>query len=133
MFLKKKQKELGDQLAVFREREAPRYVTNGSILIAGYEGEGLLKNISVTGCCLESVTYIAIVPDKVYQVTIVPAANIKLTPFTLNMIVTWTKSSEMSFETGFSIENDQKNTQMERYVELLQMQGVKPEYGNMKQ
>jgi hypothetical protein len=131
MTLKKKHEELGDQFAVYREREAPRFAANGGISIEGFEGEGLLKNISFSGCCLESVTYAALVPNQAYKVRINPGADVNLNPFTLNLTVNWTRSSEMSFEAGFSLEPGQKDHYLEQYAGQLQTQGIQPEYGNM--
>jgi hypothetical protein len=131
MFFKKKQEVLGDQLAVYQEREDPRFAANGGITIEGFEGEGLLKNICISGCCMESVTYAALLPAEVYKVKIIPAADISLDPFSAALTASWTKSSEMSFEAGFSLEAGRKNPHLEKYVEYLKMKGVTPEYGNM--
>jgi hypothetical protein len=135
MFFKKKREELGDQFAVYQEREMPRFAAKGGcaggITIEGFEGEGLVKNISASGCCLESVTYAAITPNQTYQARISPGPEINLDPFTLRLTVSWTKSSEMAFEAGFALEKDEKDPRLERYVEQLQTRGVEPEYGNM--
>jgi hypothetical protein len=128
---KKKKDALGDQFAVFHKRGAPRYATNAGISIAGFEGEGLLKNISLSGCCLASVTYAAIVPGQVYQVTLVPGRNAGLEPFGVNLTANWTKSSETLFEAGFSLEESRTNHQLEHYVEYLKAQGVEPKYGDI--
>jgi hypothetical protein len=133
VFIKKKKEELDDQFAVYKEREAPRFAANGGISIEGFEGEGLLKNVSVSGCCLESVTYVAITPGKAYQTRIDPGADIDMEPFTLNLLVSWTRSSEMIFEAGFSLEANKKDPRLEHYREQLQARGVQPEYGNMGQ
>jgi hypothetical protein len=132
MFFKKKKEELNDQFAVFQEREMPRFAANGGISIEGFEGEGLLKNISISGCCLESVTYVAITPNQAYQVTLKPGECTNMESFTLKLLVNWTKSSETLFEAGFSLEEGRKNPLLERYAEQLQIQGVQPEYGNMQ-
>jgi hypothetical protein len=133
MFFQKKKKEedLGDQFAVFQERKAPRFASNAGISIEGFEGEGLLKNVSVSGCCLESVTYAAITPNQTYRVKIIPGADEKMEPFNIKLVANWIKSSETLFEAGFSLEESERNPLPKRYVELLQMRGVKPEYGNM--
>jgi len=53
-FKKKKKEELGDQFAAYKQRKAPRwgtpqYTLKAGISINGYEGEGQLGNISVSG------------------------------------------------------------------------------------
>ena len=132
MLFKKKEEELSDQFAVYQEREAPRFEAKAGITIEGFEGEGLLSNISTIGCSMESVTYVAITPDKVYQIKIIPAAGENIKPFSLRLKLNWTKSSEMLFHAGFSLEDGQSNPQLKQYVELLQAHGVKPAYGEMK-
>lgn len=130
MVFKKKKAELGDQFAVFQKRETPRFVAGGGISIEGFEGEGLLKNICVSGCCLESVTYVAIVPSQVYQIRIDPRPGINMEPFTARFKASWTRSSESAFEAGFSLETGRQDQRLQRYVEQLRIQGVRPEYGN---
>jgi hypothetical protein len=130
-FRKSKKEELSDQHAVYQEREAPRFVLKAGITIDGYEGEGQLGNISISGCCMVSATYAAIAPDEVYQLKIIPAADENIDPFSLKFRANWTKSSETLFLAGFSLEQGQSNTQLKRYSELLRASGVQPDFGNM--
>ena len=133
MFLGKKEEELNDQLAVFRVRDTPRFASRAGISIEGFEGEGLVRNVSMTGCCMESITYVAVKPNDVYQVRILPNADDKEQPFTARLVVTWIKSSETLFEAGFHVEANQvDNSPIRRYAETLQARGVPPDYGNMK-
>ena len=125
----KKKDDLSDQQAVYQKRKAPRYDLSAGASIVGFEGEGALNNISITGCCMESATYVSLIPDETYNVTIIPGQEAKLSPFSQNLKVTWTKSSEMLFQAGFTIEGGTKNTQMEKYVNLLNSLGAKPDYG----
>ena len=132
IFTKKKKEELSDQQAVYREREAPRFSTStAGISIDGFEGEGQLGNISISGCCMGSATFAAIVPNEVYQVRIIPAEGEGIGPFSLRLRANWTKSSETLFLAGFSLEPGQSNAQLKRYAELLKSRGVQPDYGNM--
>ena len=134
MFFKKKEEELSDQLAVYQEREAPRWGVPKSKLkagvsIEGFEGEGLLGNVSILGCSMESVTYAALTPTETYQVTIIPAADENMQPFSLKLRLNWIKSSETLFQAGFSLDDGQINTQLKRYTELLKARGLPPDYG----
>ncbi|MCL2277337.1 MAG: hypothetical protein FWC21_05505 [Treponema sp.] len=136
MLFRKKKDELTDQKAVFRERGAPRwgkpsFELKAGVRVSGYEGEGQLGNISVSGCCLMSVTYVAIIPDKVYKVQIIPAQEDKIKPFSLDMKLSWTKSSEEIFLAGFSLDKGESSSQLKQYVEMLRSRGVEPDYGNM--
>ena len=136
MLFKKKKEELSDQFAVYQERGAPRWGTpkqaiHAGISIEGFEGEGQVGNISVTGCSLQSVNYVSITPDKIYKARIIPEADDNMEPFDLILKLNWTKSSETLFQAGFSLENSQGNSQLNRYVELLKARGIQPDYGNI--
>ena len=136
MFFKKNKEELSDQFAVYQERGAPRWGTpkqalHAGISIEGFEGEGQVGNISVTGCCMHSVNFVSITPDQVYKTKIIPAADENMEPFDLNLKLNWTKSSETLFQAGFSLEERQGNSQLNRYVELLKARGIQPDYGNI--
>jgi len=139
MFFKKKKEELTDQLAAFQERGAPRwgmpqYDLDAGVTIVGFEGEGQLGNVSVSGCSMKSVTYINIVPNEVYNVTIIPGKEDKLNPFSLKLKLSWTKSNETIFLAGFSVEDSDSTgiSQLKQLVEALRSRGLLPDYGNMK-
>ena len=134
MFFRKKEEELSDQFAAYQERGAPRwgapeYTLDAGMVIEGFEGEGQVGNISTIGCSLKSVTYIAITPDQIYQVKILPDAGEKMEPFGLKLKVNWTKSSETLFQAGFSLERGQEDANLKRYTDLLKARGVQPDYG----
>ena len=129
-FFNKKEEHLSDQQAIYQKRKAPRYTLNAGIIIDGFEGEGALDNISISGCCMGSSTYVAIVPGKIYNVTIIPDHDKEVKPFSQKLKASWTKSSEMLFQAGFSVDGGE-STQMKQYVELLNSRGVYPDYGNM--
>jgi len=136
MFFKKKKEELTDQLATYQTREAPRWGSplrelDAGITINGYEGEGQLGNISVSGCSLKSVTYINIKPDEIYQVKIIPGGADKMAPFNLKLKLSWTKSSENVFLAGFSLAGTEGSSHLNQYIELLRSRGIEPDYGNM--
>ena len=137
MFLKRKKEELGDQLTAYQERESPRWGApqfdlDAGICITGFEGEGQLGNVSISGCSMKSVTYVNIIPDKVYQATIIPGATDTMKPFELKLKLSWTKSSETVFFAGFALEGDDGSVQLRHYVELLRSRGLLPDYGNMQ-
>ena len=131
MLFKKQKEELSDQLAVFQERGTPRFAINAGIVIEGFEGEGKLDNISISGCRLASVTFAALIPDQVYQARIIPDAGEGTDPFSLKLKLNWTKSSETLFQAGFTVESGQGNTQLNQCIEQLKTHGVQPDYGNM--
>ena len=137
MFNKKNKEELSDQLAVYQERQSPRWGEpqndlDAGIKIAGFEGEGQIGNISISGCSMKSVTYVNIIPDEVYQVTIIPGKEDNMQPFSINLKLSWTKSSETIFLAGFSLASSEKDAQLWSFVESLRSRGFEPDYGNMK-
>jgi len=134
MFFNKNKEEVTDQLSVYQERGAPRWGApsadlDAGVSISGFEGEGQLGNVSITGCSIKSVTYAAIKPDETYQIRIMPGKEDKLEPFSIDMKLSWTKCSEDFFLAGFSTE---KNSMLKKYTDILKARGYPPEYGNMK-
>jgi len=137
MLFKKKKEELSDQLTVYQERKAPRWGTpqyeiKAGIKINGFEGEGQLGNISISGCSIISVTYVNIIHDKIYDVKIIPEKSDNMNSFTIKMKLSWTKSSEDLFIAGFSLDTGETNYQLKQFVEILKARGIKPDYGNMR-
>ena len=135
MSARNKKEELTDQRAVFQERGHPRWGSaqfplKTGITIQGFEGEGLLANFCVSGCSLESVTFIALIPNEEYQAKIIPAENENMEPFNLRIKLNWIKSSEALFQAGFSLGEGQSNAQLKRYGEILQARGIVPDLGN---
>ena len=131
MIFGKKKENLSDKRAVYQKRKAPRFTLDATITIEGFEGEGALENISNSGCCMESATYVSIIPDDVYEVLIRPCNNDNIKPFYQKLKATWTKSSEKHFQAGFTLDGGQSNPHMEEYVKQLNAHGVNPDYGNM--
>ena len=135
-FFKKKKEELSDQLAVYLERGDPRWGAphvklNAGLSIDGFEGEGQLGNVSISGCSMLSITYVSITPNNVYQVKVIPGPEDNMGPFALKLKLNWTKSSETLFLAGFSLKEGEDCSQLKRYVEVLRSCGLIPDYGNM--
>ena len=137
MFFLKKKDEVSDQLATYQKREAPRwgapqYELDVGISIAGFEGEGQLGNVSISGCSMKSVTYVSMIPSEKYKVKIIPGSEDKMEPFNLQLKLSWTKSSENIFLAGFALEGNEGSSYLKKYIELLRSRGVVPDYGNMR-
>jgi hypothetical protein len=118
---------------VSHEQKIPRYATNAGITIEGFDGEGKISNIGISGCCIQSVTYVSVVPDVVYQAKIIPEAGDRTDPFGIKLLLEWTKSRENLFEAGFKLAPDQNDSKLRQYVERLQSRGVPPDYGDTGQ
>jgi hypothetical protein len=123
MFFKKKEKKIDDQFSSYQNRENPRYDTLADFVVEGFEGEGLLKNISLPGLCLESATYVALAPKERYNIKIIPETLSHVGPFGVRAEVNWIKSTELSFEAGFSIIEpyQDKSSPIGRYIEFLKV------------
>jgi hypothetical protein len=121
MFFKKKEKKIDDQFSSYQNREHTRYDTQAGFEVEGFEGEGLLKNISFPGLCLESITYVALTPKEQYNIKIIPEPLSHIEPFEVKAEVNWIKSTELSFEAGFSIIESGQDTSspVRRYIEFL--------------
>jgi len=137
MLFKRKKEELSDQTAIYHERGAPRWgepnrELDAGITIAGFDGEGQIGNVSISGCCMKSVTYVTIAPNLAYDATIIPGKNDKMGPFSLKLKLSWTKSSENLFLAGFAVEGSEGSSHLNNYVDILRTSGFTPDYGNMK-
>jgi hypothetical protein len=99
---------------------APRFNTLARVSINGFEGEAVLKNISVGGFCMESRTYAAITPGERYIMRILPESSFNLSPFELEVEGRWVQSTEKKFSSGFLIAMPPPNRALEKYIEQIQ-------------
>ena len=105
---------------VFENRENKRYRTLAHARIPHVLGEEtLLKDISITGCCVESTAYSDIKPETQYEIEIQPEAASKIGKFHLSVEVKWIKSTGYAGEVGFRIVASPKGRQFQRYVDYL--------------
>ena len=101
-------------------RKSPRYRTLARARIPGLlEGENLLKDLSITGCCVECTAHADIQPGKHYQLEIVPEAGSRIGNFQLLVERIWMRSGGYSSDVGFSIVASPKGKQFQRYVDYL--------------
>ncbi|GHU25479.1 hypothetical protein FACS1894164_14940 [Spirochaetia bacterium] len=85
------------------KRKLARYSSIASVQIRDFEGTAIIKDMNDTGCCIESLTYIAVNLEEEYYITIIPEVTANIPEFDLIMKVKWTKSTETCFETGLSV------------------------------
>lgn len=79
----------------------------------------LLKDISVTGCGIESTMFMDIKLNHQYKIEILPEEVSKISPFELLVEVLWMRAGGYSFEAGFAIRESPKGKQFQRYVDYL--------------
>jgi hypothetical protein len=126
MLFASKQNDDKSPSAVEKTRSADRYDCIARISINGFEGEALLRNISMAGFCLESRTYAAITVGEHYIMQIKPEPISNIQPFDLEIEVRWIKSTETKFSAGFLIVKSPADRSLERYISYVKTQSNKP-------
>lgn len=101
-------------------RKNPRYRTLAHARIPGVlEGEILLKDISITGCCLESTITAEIPINTQYEIEIMPEKISHIRNFYLIVERKWLRNDDYTTEMGFLIVASPKGKQFQRYVDYL--------------
>jgi hypothetical protein len=107
------------------KRKNQRYKTQAQARIPNIlEGENVVRDISITGCCIEYpvIEYSVLTeikPETVYQMEIMPEKNAKINNFVLEVEVKWLRSIGNSGVIGFSVVASPKEDQFQRYVDYL--------------
>jgi hypothetical protein len=83
------------------------------------EEDALLKNLSITGCCIECTTMVNIQLDTVYKMEIIPEAASNVGSFELSVESRWIHMGGYSCEMGFMISSFPKGKLFQRYVDYL--------------
>ena len=83
------------------------------------EDECLLKDISVTGCCVECAGAADIQPHTRYQLEIKPEGISHIGEFQLETESKWIRSNSNTTEVGLSIIASPKGKQFQHYVDYL--------------
>ena len=97
-----------------------RYRTLAKAIIEKvYEGETLLKDISITGCKIECTTYVDIKMNVQYILRIIPEKAAKIGEFGILVESKWIRSADYSCEIGFTIVESPKGKHFQRYVDYL--------------
>ncbi|MDR1318450.1 MAG: PilZ domain-containing protein [Treponema sp.] len=84
------------------------------------EGESLLKDLSITGCCVECTVFVDIKPNVHYQLEIEPESAANIGNFQLVVESKWIRSGNYSSEIGFNIVASPKGKLFQRYVDYLE-------------
>ncbi|MDR0525925.1 MAG: PilZ domain-containing protein [Spirochaetaceae bacterium] len=102
------------------KRKSIRYTTRAQATIPGFfDSEALLKDISVTGCCIEAMRWVNIQPDMQCTIQIIPEPDSKIGKFELTAQSRWTRNNDDSCEIGFLILESPKGKHFQRYVDYL--------------
>jgi hypothetical protein len=120
MFFFKRKKEIIDDTEE-KVTRAPRYDSFAAVRINGFEGEALLKNISITGFCMESKTYADLGPGKKYLMQIFPEDSTGLPKFDVEVEVRWVRSEVSKFDVGLLLTKTQSRLEMDKYIGFLKL------------
>jgi hypothetical protein len=83
------------------------------------EDECLLKNISITGCCIECSGAADIQTNVQYQMEVKPEGISHIGGFQLHVECKWVRRDDYTAEIGFSIVASPKGKQFQNYVDYL--------------
>jgi hypothetical protein len=102
------------------QRKNTRYQTIARAIIKGASAEeAMLKDISITGCRLETAAFADIKPKKHYKLKIIPESAAEINLFFLSVEIKWKVARGNSFEYGFDIVKSPKKKQFQNYVDYL--------------
>ena len=105
---------------MLENRKNPRYKSFAQVRIPKFLGsENILKDISITGFCIECTVITEIQPGNQYQVEVIPEIASNLGSFELTGECKWVQSSSDSSEIGFSVTASPKGKLFQRYVDYL--------------
>jgi len=101
-------------------RKNKRYHSIAQARIEGLNfGEILLKDLSITGCCLESTVNMEMKPGIRYKINIIPEAAANIGQFELTAESIWIHGGGYTTEFGFFIVESPKGKLFQRYVDYL--------------
>ncbi|MHB9292988.1 hypothetical protein Holit_02105 [Hollandina sp. SP2] len=101
-------------------RKDTRYFTQGWARIPEvFEGDMLLKDLSITGCRIQCFTSITLELNAQYRIQIIPEPAVNTGNFELLVESRWVHSRESSYEAAFIVVEFPKGKQFEWYVDYL--------------
>jgi hypothetical protein len=104
-----------------RERQV-RYRSMASIRIKDFEGYAHIKNISPSGCCISSKTYVNLTVKQQYLIEVCSERELGLAPFEIPAQVMWVRTSETLCAVGFFFITPSDRS-LSQYIDYLKSQG----------
>jgi len=102
------------------KRKSPRFLSIAKARIPqAFTGEAILKNISVTGCCIECTMHVDMEENSQYTITVYPEDNTDIGCFDLLAECRWIHPDGDSWGIGFEIKKSPGKKNFERYVDYL--------------
>ena len=97
-----------------------RYHSIARVSIEGIQNTDImLKNISITGCCVNCLSVVDLSVNSQYKIKIKPESNSKIGNFDLPVECKWICCTNNSSEVGFSIVGLPEGKLFQRYVDYL--------------
>ena len=112
-------------MSVDELRNSPRYNSIAHARIPGIlEGDNLVKNISITGCCLECTSFCDIKPNEQFNILIQPESAADIEEFDLQVECRWIRNGDYYSDVGFQVIASPKGKRFQRYVDYLSYQST---------
>jgi len=106
---------------MLENRRNPRYRSLAHVHIPGFSGgENILKDISITGCCVECTGASDLRAGTQFQIEIEPEKTSNIGSFDLMVEQKWTQSRDYSTEIGFFVIASPKGKKFQNYVDYLE-------------
>jgi hypothetical protein len=101
-------------------RRDPRYQSEAKAIIEGTDsGEVLLKDLSITGCNIESEGHPHVKTGVRYKIEVLPESDSHIDKFELKTKLVWVEDEANSVKYGFSILKSPKGKFFQNYVDYL--------------
>ncbi len=84
-----------------------------------FEGEALLKDLSITGCGIECTMFVDVKPGAQFSMEIIPEVMSNIDKFDIQVESRWIRTGDYSCEIGFSIIASPRGKHFQRYVDYL--------------
>jgi hypothetical protein len=105
---------------MFNERKSVRYPAYARARIpSAFTGEAFLRDISITGCCIECTIKVDIKANAIYKIEIFPEALAEIGQFEVTAESRWIRTGGYSYEVGFRIIASPRGKLFQRYVDYL--------------
>jgi hypothetical protein len=102
------------------KRKHPRYPAQARVRIPGlFHGDALLKDISITGCGIETTMLLDIKMGDQFTMEIICEPASKIGNFEIQVEAKWVRMRDCACEAGFLIIASPKGKQFQRYVDYL--------------
>ncbi|MDR3170238.1 MAG: PilZ domain-containing protein [Treponema sp.] len=88
------------------------------------DADALVKDISITGCCIEYTMSVDITMNSQYTIQIIPEPASKIGKFEILVESRWIRTGEYSCDYGFIITASPKGKSFQRYVDYLTWRSI---------